>query len=250
MATEYKAEDVDVEDWISEGVSFLQAEVTLYRDPSMYAEYGPLMERIQILEKAIKPKKERKERSLDEESIGGEQQASFDDESLSDTTKSEVNEELEKLYARAAELHKAYTENSELWVLRRLNEDEVEDMKRELGDLPEQPVPIPNSSSKVSAAMKKRYVAEMVKFSQAMKEYADRLHTNLLPDAVMKVTVKGKVKVDTLNAPATKLTVNDIERLKRRPGGDAHFKELVEAMTNLLTEGVSIMAPHREGTGA
>lgn len=240
MATEYKSEDVDLEAWIDEGVSFLQADVTIYRDPGMFKEYGPLMEKIRILENELKPPKEpKRDRGLEEESVGGEQAAEFADESLGDETKSEVQRALDEAREEAQALWEKYEANKEVWTLRRLNEEEVEEMKATLGPLPDQPSGL---RSGANSAQKKAYVDRMEKWSVKMTNYADELHLNLLPKAVLKVVVKGK------EVPVP--SVDGMRRLRTRPGGDAHFKELRDAMTSLTAEGVSIMAPHSEGTGA
>lgn len=240
MATEFKSEDVGLESWIDEGVSFLQAEVTIYRNPAMFAKYGPLMERLQILRETRKPKKDKKERSL-EESVGGEVTAwEAKEESLGDSFAAEIDEEIEAVEAEAQALWDEYAADTEVWTLRRLNAEEVEEVKNSIGPLPEQPMR--PSSTKMSTAQVKTQLRKMEAWALAMAEYRDELSARCLPLAVMSVKVKGEDK------PVP--SVEGFLRLKKRPGGDEHFAELVAAMSKLTAEGVSIMAPHSEGTGA
>lgn len=240
MATEFKSEDADLESWIDDGVSFLQAEVKIYRNPAIFAKYQPIMDRIRILEDQLKPKKEKRERSLDEESVGGDQAAAFTDESLGDSLKSEVEQAIDKAYAEAEKLWAEYSEDCEVWTLRRLNEEEVTEEREKLGDLPEPPGKI--STTKASQKMREKWAEEMAEWAEAMDTYNNELHTICLSKAVISVNVKGKVLKG--------VSVDGIRRLKKRPGGDQHFKELREAMNALTLEGVSIMAPHRDGAGA
>lgn len=244
MATEFKSEDADLESWIDDGVSFLQAEVKIYRDPGMFAKYQPLMQEIQILERELKPVRDKKERTLDEESLGGEQAATFTDESLGDETKSEVVQALEDARAEAQKLYDEYAANTEVWVIRRLNVEEVQALKDQIGDLPDQPQK--PSSTKMSQADQRKALAKMQEWSKAVGEYKRELDTLCLQRAVVSITVnvKGTEKI------VEGISLDGIERLKKRAGGDAHFQELVEAMTALSTEGVSIMAPHSPGAGA
>lgn len=247
MATKYETkDDVPLEDWIDDGVSYLQAEVTIYRDPGMFAKYGPLMEEIRILEDTLKPKKDKRERGLEEESLGAEQEATFNDESLADSVKSEVTEALEEKRAEARRLYDEYAKNTEVWTLRRLNQEEVEALRESVGELPEAPPKI--SSTKASQKMREDWAQKMVVWSKEMETFNRELHTLCLSEAAMsvKLTVKGKERV----IKGDKITPDTIRRLQKRPGGDAHFKELKEAMTGLTVEGVQIMAPHSEGTGA
>lgn len=240
MATEFKSEDTDLESWIDDGVSFLQAEVTIYRNPAIFAKYDPIMNKIRTLENEIKPKKEKRERGLEEESVGGEQAAAFTDESLGDSLKSEVQQAIDKAYEEAEKLWAEYSKDCEVWTLRRLNEEEVEEERKKLGEIPVPPEKI--SSTKASHKMRDQWAKDMEAWSITMQEYNEELHTICLSKATMKIVVKGK----TLKG----ISVDGVRRLKVRPGGDQHFKELKEAMTALTVEGVSIMAPHRDGAGA
>lgn len=247
MATKFETkDDVPLEDWISDGISYLQAQVLIYRDPGMFAKYGPLMEEIRILEDTLKPKKDKRERGLEEESLGAEQEATFTDESLGDSTKSEVSQALEEKRAEAQKLWDEYARNTETWTLRRLNEDEVIEIREGIGEVPE--MPDKPSSTKSPQRVREAWTQKMVEWSKEMDTFNKELHTRCLAEAVVQVelTIKGRKKV----MKGANIKVDDIRRLQKRPGGDAHFKELKEAMLGLTVEGVQIMAPHSDGAGA
>ena len=97
MSTEYELNETPLEDWIDEGVSFLQAKVTIYRNPALYAQYQPLLDQIRSLEQELAPKKQKakKDASL-EESLGD---APVGEEALGeDSLTTAMNERLEELY--------------------------------------------------------------------------------------------------------------------------------------------------------
>lgn len=249
MTTEFTKEDVELEDWIEKDVSFLQAEVKIFRDPGMFAQYGPIMQEIKALEDALKPVKDKKERSLDEESLGGEQAATFADESLGDETKSEAQKALDEAREKAKKLYEQYEKNSELWVLRRLNEEEVVEVKAGMDPLPQQPVK--PSSTKMSQAQKEKALQRMIEWNEQIEAYRKELRIKCLPLAVVSITLPGgKVLKSDPDTGRQAISEGGVRRLVKRPGGDAHFTELVEAMESLTISGVSIMAPHRDGAGA
>lgn len=244
MSTEYELNDTPVEDWIEDGVSFLQANVTIYRNPALYAEYQPLMDQIQALETHLAPKKARvkKETSLgDEESLGapaGEESLGEDDLTVA------MRARLEDLYKEAEALWKKYSEDAEVWTLRRLDTAEVhqiqEEMKAELNLVV--PTAPPALNPKASPSAKTAHLKKFEKFLEAMSEYTEELNIRCLSIAVLRVVVKGTEK------PAPSLA--GLRRVKARPGGTSHIQELVAAVENLSKEGVNIMAPHRSGAGA
>lgn len=242
MSTQYELNQTPIEDWIEEGVSFLQANVTIYRNPSIYAQYQPLLDQIRSLEAELAPAaKPKKESSLGEESLGDQVRAAREDESLADDgLTSEMRARLEELYTEAERLWKLYSDDAEVWTLRRLDEAEVKEVQQGI----ELPLPVaPNKvSDKASNQMKTAYIKKFEAFIMGMKEYTDELNIQCLARAVMKVVVKGEEK------PAPSL--EGLRRLKKRPGGASHIRELIEALENLTAEGVNIMAPHREGAGA
>lgn len=242
MPTEYELTDTPVEDWIEEGVSFLQANVTIYRNPSIYAQYQPILEQIRNLEAELAPAaKPKKEASLGEESLGDQVKAAQGEESLADDgLTGEMRARLEELYTEAERLWKVYTDDAEVWTLRRLDETEVRDIQKGM-DLP-LPVAPNKVSEKASNQMKAAHLKKFEAFIVAMKEYTDELNLRCLALAVLKVVVKGEQK------PAPSLA--GLRRVKTRPGGELHLRELIEALESLTAEGVNIMAPHRSGAGA
>jgi len=242
MSTEYELNQVPLEDWIEEGVSFLQANVTIYRNPSIYAQYQPLLEQIRSLEAELAPAaKAKKESSLGEDALGDPVRAARADESLADDgLTGEMRTRLEELYTEAERLWKLYSDDAEIWTLRRLDEAEVQAVQREMGmPLPTAPNSVPE---KASNQMKSAYLKKFETFILGMKAYTDELNIRCLAIAVMKVVVKGEDK------PAPSL--EGLRRVKARPGGAGHIRELIDALENLTAEGVNIMAPHRSGAGA
>lgn len=238
MATDYELTETPIEDWIDEGVSFLQAKVTLYRNPSIYAQYGPLLEQIRTLEAELAPKKKSKRDASLEESLGD---APTDEESLGgDSLTVAMNERLEELYTEAERLWEIYSKDVEVWTLRRLDDHEVQAVQKEM-DLPVPTAP-PTLNPKASPSAKTAHVKRFEKFIQDMKAYTEELNIRCLAIAVLGVEVKGEAK------PAPSL--EGLRRLKARPGGVDHVRELVAALESLTTEGVNIMAPHRPGAGA
>lgn len=241
MSTKYELNDTPIDDWIDNGVSFLQANVTLYRNPSIYAQYQPLLEQIRSLEAELAPKKKvKKEQTLNEESLGDGPSAGEDESLAGDPLTQEMNARLEELYAEAERLWKLYSEDVEIWTLRRLDEPEVAEVQKGM----EMPLPVqPNQPGKnPSKAMQTAYVKKLEKFLEDMREYSDELNLRCLALAVLDVEVKGEKK------PAP--SVDGLRRLRARPGGVSHFRELVDALENLTAEGVNIIAPHRSGAGA
>ena len=242
MSTDYELNQTPLEDWIEEGVSFLQANVTIYRNPSIYAQYQPLLEQIQTLEAELAPAaKPKKESSLGEDSLGDQVRAATTDESLADDgLTSEIRARLEELYTEAEALWKLYSEDAEVWTLRRLDQSEVQEIQQDMDlPLPQAPNKV---SDKASNQMKAAYLKKFEAFILGMKEYSEELNLRCLARAVMKVVVKGEEK------PAPSL--EGLRRVKARPGGQNHIRELIEALESLTAEGVNIMAPHRSGAGA
>ncbi len=243
MPTEYELNQTPIEDWIEEGVSFLQANVTIYRNPSIYAEYGPILEQIRSLEAELAPaaKSKNKETSLGEDALGDPVKDAQGEASLGeDDLTLEMRARLEELYTEAERLWKAYSEDVEVWTLRRLGEEEVKEVQQGM-DLPLPTAPN-KVSEKASNQMKAAYLKKFEDFIVAMKEYTDEFNIRCLALAVLKVVVKGEEK------PAP--SIDGLRRVKRRPGGELHLRDLIEALESLTAEGVDIMAPHRPGVGA
>ena len=243
MPTEYELTQTPIEDWIEEGVSFLQANVTIYRNPAIYAQYQPILDQIRSLEAELAPaaKPKKTEASLGDEALGDQVAAATGEESLGDDDLTlAMRARLEELYTEAERLWKVYSEDVEVWTLRRLEEAEVKEIQAGM----ELPLPVaPNKvGEKASNQMKAAYLKKLETFIVAMKEYTDELNVRCLSRAVLKVVVKGVEK------PAPSL--DGLRRVKKRPGGELHVRELVESLENLTAEGVNIIAPHRPGAGA
>lgn len=250
MATKFESKDVDVEDWIDQGVSYLQAEVTIYRNPALYSKYAPLLESIKILEaeraKILGPQKKRKgaaEDSLGDEDL--EPTVPRGEESLGESNAllQEIETELQKKRQEAERLWEEYSQNTEVWTLRRLDEAEVEEERQAMIEegfvMPEQPRPAGN---KPSAQAKHAMVKKMEKFLADVSVFAQELNLRCLSRAVLSVVVQGEEK--------TVPGLEGFRKLKARPGGEKHIHELVQALESLSLEDVAIMAPHREGAGA
>ena len=237
MSTEYELNQTPIEDWIEQGVSFLQANVTLYRNPSIYAEYQPVLEQIRSLEAELAPKRKPKREASLEETLGDDPR----EESLGeDDLTIEMHGRLEELYGKAEVLWKQYSEDVEVWTLRRLDESEVAEVQKGMDlPIPEQPN---KPGTKPSKQMQAAYVRKFENFIETMREYSEELNIRCLQIAVLKVVVKGEEK------PAPSL--EGLRRLRARPGGANHIRELIAALESLTSEGVNIMAPHRSGAGA
>lgn len=243
MSTEFELNETPIEDWIDKGVSFLQANVTIYRNPALYAEYQPLIEQIKALETELAPKKAKpkRESSLGDEALGDEAEVPAGEESLGeDDLTLEIKSRLDELYVKAEDLWKRYSEDAEVWTLRRLDEPEVQEVQKGMElPLPTQPkTPGANPSKQMQTA----YVRKMEAFLKDLKAYTDEFNLRCLAIGVMGVVVQGEPK------PAPSLEA--LRRLKARPGGLNHVHELVEALESLTQEGVNIIAPHRSGAGA
>lgn len=238
MSTEYELNDTPIEDWIDQGVSFLQANVTLYRNPSIYAQYQPVIEQIRSLEMELAPKKKSKRESSLEEALGDD---GVGEETLAeDGLTGELNTRLEELYAEAERLWEQYSQDVEVWTLRRVDEQEVEAIRDGMDiPLPTQPG---KPGAKPSKQMQAAYAKKFEAFIKGVKDYSDELNLRCLQIAVLKVVVKGEEKPPP--------SLEGLRRLKARPGGANHIRELVGGLESLATEGVNIMAPHRSGAGA
>ena len=243
MTTEFTSEDVSVEDWI-DGVSFLQAQVKILRNPAIYAEYQPVMDRIRSLESErdkLVGKPARRETTHEESVADALSKDAKGEQSLAEGNPliKEIDNELNKAYATAEELWDRLNQDVEVWHIRRLDEPEVVALREELGSIPPEPKKPPvNSKPQAKTA----YVARMDKWLKDMAAYSEELNLRCLAVAVLKVEVNGVDK----SAPS----LDGIRRVKARPGGHSQIGELVTAMEQLSVEGVSIVAPHRPGAGA
>ena len=237
--TEYKIQDgVSVEDWIG-GVSYLQAEHTIHRNPALVAKYQPLMDKISALEAE-------RERLLGPRTISRTEEESLDaskeepaalEESLGEGNAlvSEIHEALKALYAEAEALWEEYSSDVEVWVLRRLDENEAAEILEEVGGLPK----APKSPAKgASPSEKKKYAGLFQEWSETVQARNRDLNYACLAKAVVKVTVRGK----EVPAPDS----DALKRLSTRPGGQRHIRDLISVMETLSGEGPEITAPHRK----
>lgn len=243
--TEFEAVDVDVEDWIG-GVSFLQASHTIYRNPAMWADYQPVLDRIEVLEQEIDALTAPEEDDVVEDrALAGEATltaaASTADRALGEKPVeaprvAELRAELETLTKRANEMWENYSADVEVWRLRKLEESELKALAEKIGDPPAEPRRLSKDAKpQAVTAYTKRFDA----WYQAMQEYTARWNLHCLALATMSVTVAG---VDRGG-----VTVDQLERVRSRPGGAQHVVELVDVLEQLSVEGVDIVAPHRSG---
>jgi hypothetical protein len=235
--TELAVEDIDIEDWI-DGVSYLQAKVTIPRNPALYAEYGPLLEQIRNLE-ATQARKTTPKPDSDDGLDTEPALASRGEESLADEPTpldAEITAELDRLYEQAETLWKQYEADVEVWQIRRLDEAEVVTIRDSLGGLPPEPAALPQHPSE---AHRKRFLAEMDAWMKKMAALRDELNLHCIAAATLSVTVNGETKKPP--------TLDGVRRVATRPGGTEHIKALAAAVEQLSVTGVEFAAPHRPG---
>ena len=238
--TEFEATDVDVEDWIG-GVSFLQASHTIYRNPAMWADYQPVLGRIETLERELE------ELTADDEvisdrSLAGEESLvtipagdrALGEKPVESPRVAEVRAELEKLTVEANEMWEAYSSDVEVWRLRKLEDEEAAAIREEIGEAPAEPRPL-SKSAKPQAVTS--YTKRFDAWFKAMQDYVIRYNVHAVARATLSVTVGG---VDRGT-----VTAEQIERILVRPGGKGHVLELTKVVEQLSMEGVDIIAPHR-----
>lgn len=238
--------DVSVEDWIG-GVTFLQTQVTLYRNPAIYAEYKPLLEQIAAAEQelAILTAPEEGDGTDERPLSGADAEAPMSapkgDRALGEKPAeparvAELRAEVDALYARAEELYAAYEKDVEVWTLRKLSEKEIDDIRVELGGVPEEPrKPGPKAKPQSRTA----YATKVDRWLKDMKAFADEVNLRAIAAAVVTVVVNGK----TVPNP----TLDDMRRIASMPARAGHVDALVAALSELTVEGVGISAPHRSG---
>jgi hypothetical protein len=242
--TEFEAVDVDIDDWI-DGTSFLQATHTIYRNPAMYAEYGPLLGRIEALEQEIADLTAADDLEFtSEQSLAGEEAltapASADralgEKSTEDARVVEARAELERLIVQANEMWEQYSSNVEVWRLRKLDQSERVEITKKLGEPPAEPRGL---SKNAKPQAKTAYIKRFDAWYKAMQDYTAQYNLHCLAAATMGVTVAGEDRGG--------VTVEQMERIQSRPGGADHMLELLGVLERLSTEGVEIVAPHRTG---
>lgn len=247
--TEIEAVDVDVQDWIA-GVSFLQSKVTIYRDPAIFAEYEPLLAKIEQLEAELEDltapdePDEPDDVALAERTMSGEEpmsRARAEDRALGekpveDPRIGQLRAELEPLYKRAKELYERYQNDTEVWTLRKLDQPEIDALTADAGEMPTEP-DVPGKNAKPAA--RTLYRRRVEKYLQEMKVYTLEVNLRLLAAATLNVHVGGKDR-----GP---VSLEQMRRVDQRPGGRGHTNALYEALDKIQSEGVEIIAPHRPG---
>lgn len=243
--TEFEATDVDVEDWIG-GVSFLQASHTIYRNPAMWADYQPVLDRIEVLEQEIDGLTAQDEDDVVEERpLAGEAtlttaaptaDRALGEKPVESPRVAELRAELEALTVQANEMWDKYQADVEVWRLRKLEDAELVAIREEIGDPPAEPrAPSKNAKPQSITVYTKKFDA----WYKAMQDYTVRYNLHCVAKATLSVTVGG-VNRGTV-------TVEQMERILARPGGKQHALELVMIVDQLSSEGVDIVAPHRSG---
>jgi len=243
--TTFEATDVDVEDWIG-GVSFLQASHTIYRNPAMWAEYQPVLDRIDALEHEIDEltAQDEPDDGVVDRSMAGEEplvgtQAPAGDRALGDKPVesprvAELRDELEKLTKRANAMWEQYESDVEVWRLRKLEQSELDAITAEMGEPPAEPRGLSkNAKPQAVTAYTRRFDAWL----KNMAEYGKRYNLRCVAKATLSVTVA--------DVDRGTVTVEQMERILARPGGEQHVTELVTVLEQLSVEGVDIVAPHR-----
>lgn len=242
--TEFEAADVAVEDWIS-GTSFLQAKHTIYRNPAMWADYQPVLDRIEVLEQQIDaltaPDEDDvvEDRALDGEATltsAPTTDRALGEKPVEHPRVAELRAELEELTAKANEMWEQYSSDVEVWQLRKLESAEAAAIVDVVGEPPAEPRP-PSKNAKPQAIT--AYTKRVDAWQKAMRAYVVRYNLHVVATATMSVTVAG---VDR-----GKVTPEQMERVHARPGGEQHLAELISIIEQLSAEGVDIVAPHRSG---
>lgn len=242
--TEFKAVDVDVEDWIG-GTSFLQADHTIYRNPAMWREYQPVLDKIDELEQQIEDLTAPDEDAVTpERALSGEESltpAPVGDRALGEAPAeaprvAELRAERDKLVTQANEMYEQYAADVEVWRLRKLEEDEMVALREAIGEPPTEPnPPSKNARPQAITLYTRRYDAHL----RAMADYVVKYNVRAVVAATLGVTVRG---VDRGT-----VTVDQVERMLTRPGGKQHVTELYDVIEKLSLEGVDMVAPHRPG---
>lgn len=242
--TEFEATDVPLDDWIS-GVSFLQASHTIYRNPAMFAEYQPLLARIDVLEQEIDGlTAEDEPDTISDQSLSGEEtlvrvpsgDRALGEKPVEAPRVAELRAELARLTVEANEMYEQYAADVEVWRLRKLEEAELVALKGEIGEPPAEPRGLAkNAKPQAVTAYTKRFDAWL----HDTAKYVERYNLHAVAAATISVTVQGTDRGT--------VTPEQMERIAARPGGKQHVLELVRVLEQLSMEGVDIVAPHRAG---
>ncbi|MCZ2261587.1 hypothetical protein [Isoptericola sp. QY 916] len=234
--------DVAVEDWI-DGVSYVQTKVTIYRDPAMYAEYEPLLEKIDEADALVAElEAEHAPEKSDDSALGEDGAASTfgAESSLGETEQvpkalADARARRDELIAEAEALYARYEANREVWHIRALDQDEIRELADDVG-IPETPDPL---RSGATAAQQKAYTRRVEKHIEDLRKAKEEVDLRGLARAVQSVEVAGETKA----APS----LDGLRRVKSRPGGRRHIRDLTSALERITLQEVQIAAPHRAG---
>jgi len=208
-AIELVETEIDLENWIY-GTSYMQAKVTIYRNPALLAEYEPLLERIENLE-----------------------QASGKNDPEAGLTDASTSAELEELYAKADALAARFEADKEVWTVRALEPHEVTDLRDSI-KRPTAPAPLPRDADD---ATREAHQAEKDEYNKAMEQWALGYNLSAIELAVLEVEVAGR-KVPKPTGPMLSV-------LPKRPGGYRHVTQLGNAIMQASSQEPAILAPHR-----
>lgn len=242
MATE--PAEINVEDWIS-GVSYVQTTETIYRNPALWAEYEPLMEELQRvsteLDQLLTPASEP---DLGEAGLGDDAPASASagEASLGEGVTPDVAAlqlRFAQLQAEVAKVEARYKGDTEVWHLRQLDAElEVAPIVKEYeGQVPAEPRPLGTGST---PAKLRAYDARLRKYGEELAAIALEVNLRCLALATLKVVVAGEEK------PAP--SIEGLRKLRTRPNGLRHFRQLISALERISLQEVEIAAPHRSGS--
>lgn len=233
MAVNIEQTDIDVEDWI-DGVSYTQARVTIHRNPALYAQYEPLLAKIEAAEAEVAEYTQERDDDGDDEALGDAAGAAGE-QSLGDPGAKAARDRLDALHSEAEALVKRYEDDVEVWHLRALDRDEI----AEVLERHPRPVQPKRPTEKAAAKTKDAYRQRIIDWTKEASAAQHEANLDMLALAVMHVEVKGVEK------PAPSL--EGIRRVAKRPHGSRHIDELMSALNSITSQEVEISAPHRAG---
>ncbi len=244
MTIKLEQTDIGVDDWI-DGATFIQVKVDIHRNPALWADLAPLYAQIDAAEQRVAALRGAAARTAtdDESSLGeraGTPTAPAGEESLGEATHvpatvAGAQADLDELVQRAEELYARFDADKETWTLRGLDTDEVQAITDAVrADLGHGAAPVRRAKETA-----KKYAERVQAWQQGLAGVKDEVDVRAVQAAVVKVVVAGVEK------PAP--SVDGIRRLRQRPHGERHFRELVTALEAVTLQEVAIPAPHRRG---
>jgi hypothetical protein len=231
--------DIGVEDWI-DGASFTQVRVEIHRNPALWADLKPLYAKVEAAEARL-AQLTTAQPGAPEASLGGDDdapapRAGAGEESLGETQQAPdvaaAQAELARALAAAEEVYAKFDADKETWTLRALEPEELQAIAEAIGAPPTPPRRRPKESV---ASFDKRVQAHI----ENLKAYRDLLNEHAISKATVAVVVKG------VERPAP--SPDGMKRLRERPHGKRHFKQLYDALEAVTAQEVAIPAPHRRG---